>query len=545
MSTITITNTFCYLSNTESAIISAIASQLTVKAEGYYFSPAYKKGYWDGTTSFYDRDNNSFMTGLLPIVLDLMDSFDEEVLLLDKRTGLDYLLESDDFVDPVVLQHSGKTLRDYQNDSIKNTINSELANLPWQRGILNLATNAGKTTVAEAVIQMTYPKLGDFYRIKHLDGTTENIEPVFMFLTHSKEIAYQAKQSFEADLGISVGIVGDGKWDVQPVTIGMTPTLYARLKGKKPEFYETAKRVVAFVADELHHASSDGYNAVLQNLTNAALRLGLTGTVPSTKSLDKLYKVKGVTGDIIKKVTNNYLIQHGYSAKPECYMIPIDYPDVDSIRLWGRNDEYGELEYGDIYQKGVVSNMWRNYVIAKICEKEVKENKGQVLILVERIEHGECIQECLDYIDCGLKYLFLNGELDSDTRQQGLAMLKDGTLDVVISTAILDEGVDVPNINALIYARGMKSTRKLLQGIGRGLRKKQDGSNLRMYDFIDYTAEILGSQTVQRMEILSREKFMIKQKTAEDFLGISEAEFQSVMRELDTTYDSKYVNVSS
>lgn len=543
MSKITITNTFCQLKNAEPIIISSVAAGLTVKADGYWFNPKYKKGLWDGTVSFFDKRNNTFLTGLLPVVLDILDSLDEEVILSDKRTGLDFLLETEDFVDPVVLQYSGKTLRDYQNDSIKNIINSQLENLPWQRGILNLATNAGKTTVAEAVIQMTYPKLCDKYRIRHSDGSLEKIDPVFMFLTHSKEIAYQAKQSFESDLGIPVGIVGDGKWDVQPVTIAMTPTLYARLKGQKPEFFETTKRVVAFVADELHHASSEGYNAVLQNLNNAALRLGLTGTVPDTKNADKLYKVKGVTGDIIKKVSNNYLIKHGYSAKPECYMVPVEYPDVDSIRLYGRQDEYGDLEYGDIYQKGVVSNMWRNYIIAKICEKEVKENQGQVLILVERIEHGECIQECLDYIGCDLRYLFLNGELDSATRQQGLMMLKNGDLDVVISTAILDEGVDVPNINALIYARGMKSTRKLLQGIGRGLRKKQDGSNLRMYDFIDYTAEILGSQSLQRMEILSKEKFSIKQKTPEDFLGISEAEFQSVMSDLDTTYDSKYVNV--
>ena len=51
--------------------------------------------------------------------------------------------------------------------------------------------------------------------------------------------------------------------------------------------------------------------------------------------------------------------------------------------------------------------------------------------------------------------------------------LKNNEIDVLISSAILDEGVDVSNINAVIYARGMKSTRKLLQGIGRGLRKKE------------------------------------------------------------------------
>lgn len=543
MSKIVITNTFCHLSEASSIIISSVSSVLTVKVDGYWFDPRYKKGLWDGTTSFFDKRNNTFMTGLLPIVMSAMESLDEPVELIDGRLGMDYLIEPEDLENSVVvLKHSNKTLRDYQNESIQNVMNSKILNgIRWQRGILNLATNAGKTVIAEGIIQITYPKLGDSYRIHHSDGSLEKIDPVFMFLTHSKEIAYQAKRSFEQDLGISVGVVGDGKWDVQSVTIGIIPTLYARLKGQKPEFYDLAKRVVAFVADELHHASSEGYNQVLQNLNTAALRIGLTGTVP--KNSDKLLKVKGVTGEIITKVSNNYLIKHGYSAKPECYMIPVDYPDVDSIRLYGRTDEYGDLEYNDIYQKGIVSNMWRNYIIAKICQKEVEENKGQVLILVERIEHGECITECLDYLNCGLKYLFLNGELDSATRQQGLSLLKSGDLDVVISTAILDEGVDVPNINALIYARGMKSTRKLLQGIGRGLRKKHDGSNLRMYDFIDYTAGVLGAQTVQRMEVLSKEKFSIKQKTTEDFLGISESEFQSVMAELDTTYDSKYVNV--
>ena len=149
MSKITITNTFCQLKNAEPIIISSVAAGLTVKADGYWFNPKYKKGLWDGTVSFFDKRNNTFLTGLLPIVLDILDSLDEEVILSDKRTGLDFLLETEDFVDPVVLQYSGKTLRDYQNDSIKNIINSQLENLPWQRGILNLATNAGKTTVAE------------------------------------------------------------------------------------------------------------------------------------------------------------------------------------------------------------------------------------------------------------------------------------------------------------------------------------------------------------------------------------------------------------
>ena len=115
--------------------------------------------------------------------------------------------------------------------------------------------------------------------------------------------------------------------------------------------------------------------------------------------------------------------------------------------------------------------------------------------------------------------------------------------DVLIATTILDEGVDVPNINAMIYARGGKSIRKLLQGVGRGLRKKADGSNLRIYDFIDNTAYVLIKQSQQRLEILQKEKFVTKKFVPETQLGITEKEFQQVMKDLDTTYDEKYVNV--
>jgi superfamily II DNA or RNA helicase len=80
---------------------------------------------------------------------------------------------------------------------------------------------------------------------------------------------------------------------------------------------------------------------------------------------------------------------------------------------------------------------------------------------------------------------------------------------VVIATSILDEGINVDNINAIIYARGMKSSRKILQGIGRGLRKKKDDSCLAFYDFLDYTNSYLTEHTLNRYEVMKNEGFDI------------------------------------
>ena len=533
-------NTNTKISGAQPTTLATIDSSLAFLTPNCWFAPTYKNGVWDGMTRFFNKRDNTFPTGLLGMVMDVIESdYDEsEYEITDCRTGKEFMID-DEKLSEITMNNSGKQLRDYQVDTVNDVIVNKMKNMRWQRGVLNLATNAGKTVCAEAIVQQIYPKLLEKWRP---DNNSEYVMPVFMFVTHSKEIAYQAQKSFENDLGVSVGIIGDGKWKVEPITIGIVTTLYSRYKSNKPEFIDLTKRVVGFVGDEVHHSTSTSYYTVLECFKHASVRIGLTGTVE--KDVVKKTRLFAITGQVISRVTNSFLIKNNYSARPKCWMIPIDYPDVDKIRLYGRDydDESGDLEYNDIYIKGIVSNMWRNYVIAKICEREVKENNGQVLVLVDRLEHGANILDCFDYLDSDVRRTFLYGDLDTTTRQDGLNKLVNKEVDVLIATTILDEGVDVPNINAMIYARGGKSIRKLLQGVGRGLRKKEDGSELRIYDFIDDTAYILVKQSQQRLETLQKEKFECKKLTTEK-LGISEKEFQIVMRDLDITYDNKYVNV--
>ena len=144
---------------------------------------------------------------------------------------------------------------------------------------------------------------------------------------------------------------------------------------------------------------------------------------------------------------------------------------------------------------------------------------------MEHIEHGEIIEDELKRLN--KQVFFTNGTLTSEKRQELLDNLKTGNIDVLISTAILDEGVDVSNINAVIYARGMKSSRKLLQGIGRGLRKKEDGSKLRFYDFIDDMNSILLLHSQQRYQTLKGEKFVIKSLDIEEYNKMTWEEIES------------------
>lgn len=478
---ITIENTRCKITELPVQIANKLTNELSVKVPNYWFSQKYKMGYWDGTQKFFQRPANVFPTGLLPRVIKILkEDYEITPVLIDKRVETNkYALQK---ISQDYKISETKIARDYQVDTINKLITNEVSGLSFTRGIVNIATNGGKTAIAIGFIKELYSKL-------------QSNNSIFLFVTHSKEIARQAKLSIENDLNIPVGFIGDGKWQPERVTVAIVTTLYRRMKS--PEFKELVKTTIGFVADECHHSSSTSWYEVFNAFTNASIRIGLTGTVDKTNPVNEM-KLYACTGDIINKISNEYLIENGYSARPICIMFTVSTPELE------------KENYSDAYNLGIVESEERLDYITRICEKETSSH-NTVLILVEHIEHGELIKSELKKLN--KQVFFTNGELSSDTRQQLLDALKDGKIDVLISTAILDEGVDVSNINAIIYARGMKSTRKLLQGIGRGLRKKTDGSKLRFYDFIDDMNSTLLLHSQNRFQVLKQEKFKVKLMT--------------------------------
>lgn len=460
--------------------LNLLAQELAVKVPNYYFSPAFKSGRWDGKQHFLTRPANTFPTGLLPHVITfLTETCEVTPQLEDCRADLDDLILPTISMGYTVGEN--KELRQYQVDAINKIATNTVLGILFQRGVINIATNGGKTVIAEGVIRELYSQL-------------EACDGVFLFATHSKEIAYQAHQHIEADLHINAGFIGDGQWDVKTVTVAIITTVYRRMKDGKPEFDELKNKVRAVVGDESHHLPANSFYDVFSQFNKAAIRLGLTGTVDK-KNLVNEMKLYACTGSILTKISNNFLINQGVSAKPICIMFKVDKPEL------------GGMEYQDAYRYGIVENEIRHDIIYDICAKETSV-QHTVLILVERIEHGQNLEEVLKPL-CKEVY-FTNGQLSSGERVLLLDKLRNGELDVLISSNILDEGVDVSGINSIIYARGMKSMRKLLQGIGRGLRLKDDNSKLRFYDFIDDTHIKLLLHSQERYETLAAEKFVVK-----------------------------------
>lgn len=271
---------------------------------------------------------------------------------------------------------------------------------------------------------------------------------------------------------------------------------------KRKDVEEFLDSIVAFISDEHQHITSDSLYNTLLHCKNAIYRVGLTGSIDQKNKM-LVRRLKAVTGEITVKTSNDFLISEGHSAKPKITFSPIQTVQQNGYT----RDITTDNNYMSAYENGIVKNDYRNLLIAKITEMCYNDDKG-VLIIVSRIEHGDTISTLLEGLN--VPHEFLKGEIDIETRDARLDEMRDGELKVIIATSILDEGVDVSGIDALVMAAGGKSYRQTLQRVGRALRKKKKGENVtHIYDFEDRTNKFLYKHFKVREKIYQEEKFEI------------------------------------
>lgn len=533
---------------------------LSVYQPNYYFSDAYKMGKWDGKIRFFNRKKRTFPTGLLYLVAKEL----KDVEVVDNREVLDIdLPEQIHLLEPKA-EGGFITLRDYQYEAVKVALEKT-------RGIINVATNGGKTEIAAGIIQQILTKMPE--------------DRTILFFTHNKEIFHQSAARLSKRLDMEIGLVGDGQWKVRPVTCVMIPTVskyikqppkrklrpeqytgewkavkllvdligdkhldkefiialvtelqkynkpeylqaieilgqiydkgkgcneeYKKLKEDLSEFelkkqgksFEKHKKTmdllesaICFIGDEYHHSSSSTWYDTIMCCTNAVYRFGLTGTVDRKDEVNVMRMI-ACTGRVIYRISNEFLIERGYSAKPIIYLEEINEPKI-------KGDDWLK-----VYKHGIVQNEVRNRKIVERVKEEWSQGKG-CLIICNHTKHGEILRKML--VEDGVDAEFTHGGCSSAFREQVLKDMREGKLRCLVATSILDEGVDISNIDAVWLAAGGKSMRQLLQRIGRGLRVKSHGGGVKVFDFIDLHHPLLARHTKDRILTYRAEKFEIK-----------------------------------
>jgi superfamily II DNA or RNA helicase len=332
-------------------------------------------------------------------------------------------------------------LRDYQVDAINKFLTNTQA-------LQEIATGAGKT-----ITTATLSHLAEKY------GRTITIVP-------NKSLVEQTEEDF-INVGLDVGVYyGDRKNLDKTHTICTWQSLNIFDKKSKNHEYaimslaEFLADVKTVIVDEVHMAKADVLkNLLTQNLCNAPVRWGLTGTVP--KGDYESEPIFASIGPVVGGIKAHELQEMGVLSN--CHVNVVQLIDLPEFKTYPE-----ELKY-------LVTDEDRMIYISKLVKK-INET-GNTLILVNRIDSGKfLVNEIEDSV-------FISGEVKTKDRKEEYDDVKTSTNKVIVATyGVAAVGINIPRIFNLVLLEPGKSFVRVIQSIGRGIRKAEDKDFVQIWD---------------------------------------------------------------
>jgi len=376
----------------------------------------------------------------------------------------------------------GISLREYQTEGISSA-------LAHKRGIIQVHTGGGKTEMMIGVTRLL------------LDSTGMNI----LLCVPTTNLLYQTYDRMIAR-GIpddEISMLGDGnKIDVtRRVAISTVQSAYKRLD-QHDDYMLWLSSVGCLMMDEAHHSKCRTWSTLIDRVAPEYL-LGFSAE-PFHRDKNHIVSdlvLRGLLGPVIHRVTMDYLVEHGYLAKP--YVLAIDTKYKGNILQ--------VIDWKVVNKNGIVNNTLRNELIRDISATLINEGK-RPLILVQQIAHGQELAKAISklgynvYMMTGGRTIniFMDGRiLDKyvDNDNMVIRDFNDGKIDALVGTSTLDEGVDIPSLSAVILAGGGKGRLKVVQRLGRALRPKAGDNTAFIIDFRDQFNVVTKSHFKRRKEL--------------------------------------------
>ena len=432
------------------------------------FRPAYKLGRWDGSISFFGLGGTTYMS-MLPQVLEYLEAKNYYIELEDHRrpTALSFPEISEEFWGdqtwPVGHRFAGEKIR-LRDDQVE-VINKFLEN---PQCIQEIATGFGKT-----ITTATLAKICEKY------GRTITIVP-------NKSLVEQTEEDF-LNCGLDVGVYyGDRKNLDKTHTICTWQSLNILDKGSKEfdgeeqllRLAELLDGVSCVMVDEVHMAKAEVLkNLLTRNLSNAPIRWGLTGTVP--KADHEFQALRASLGEVVHRVKAHELQEKGVLS--DCHVTVIQTAE------WKEFESYaGELKYlvTDETRMNWISNL-----INGIAET------GNTLVLVDRIESGQLIINNIP------DSVFVSGSMKTKDRKDEYDEIKTADNKIIVATyGVAAVGINIPRIFNMVLLEPGKSFVRVIQSIGRGIRKADDKDFVQIWD-------LTASTKYAKRHLTERKKF--------------------------------------
>lgn len=470
MTTLKIENTYSYLFTDDEKAKQVLWSALRFRERNYFHNPRYRARLWDGYIDFFKKGNGKFLTGLLPEVRLALKQMKIDYDVVDKRDVVKFICEKID--DQWLNKHllpgiKPVALRDYQVDYINQIIKNK-------RGVIFAPTSAGKTSVLVGSLLTLPPNTPTLVLANRKSLVDQNYEEIIKW-------------------GIKdVGRFYGGHKEIRNITCATVQSAHL-MKSYFPE-------IKCLFVDEIHEMMSKKPRAVYNLCKNASVRVGMSATPFKFGEKDKVqkYEVKGYIGPVFLaantetgRLTTKDLQERKILSSAECTFYPINEP---------------KLPY-HIYIDAVTDGIAHNMVLHEMTRRLVDSLDGRILIIVERISHGDLLNDIIP------GSLWVRGQDTMETRKEVIRRLKEdkGKVVGIATSGIFNTGINV-FCHYLINCAGGQAEHTIIQRFGRGLRVADDKSHLKYYDWYFNNNDYLRKHSEKRMQILEKEGHKIEIK---------------------------------
>ena len=367
--------------------------------------------------------------------------------------------------------YNTKEPRDYQSPAIDEIVNAYFAG-DGNRALVVMATGLGKTFVAAESVR----------RIR------ANNPCKVLVCAHTNDLVYQLEKAFWPFLKPSEKTLIWNSYERPTAEMLDGADMTCACVDSVSGWIEAGKELPDYgilLVDECHHVGSSMYDRVFDALSagkpGGSFALGLTATPwrPDETDLTQYFGEPRVTIDMVTGLNKGFLANVDYRMY------------TDNINWDALQNVQGHSFSPKQINRTLFINQWDDSVVYTLRDAWSEQPNPRAIVFCGTIEHalimrdkintlGFCKAEAIYSGNAGNEY----EPLSQYKRNRILSDFSDGTVNVVCVVDIFNEGIDVPDVNILVFQRVTHSRRIFIQQLGRGLRISEGKDKVIVLDFV-------------------------------------------------------------
>lgn len=445
----------------ERGIAKELSDYFTFKVPGHAYMPAYRKRIWDGQIKLYNMFSQLIYAGLEQYVIKFARDRGYAHAHAPAPEGARTPARGG--------AHTPAQVRAYMQDYLKlpmvphdHQVDAVQHALSANRTLLVSPTGSGKSLMIYAMVRYHLDKLPANKKVLVIVPTTSLVTQLYSdFKDYSKNSDWSAEKICHR---VMSGIPKD---DIKKrVVISTWQSIHRQSK-------EYFSRFGAVFGDECHLFKAKSLTSIMTKLEDCDVRIGTTGTLDGT--LTHKLVIEGLFGPVYEVTKTKILMERKLLSHLKIDAILLRHPE--SVRSELKRATYqDELDY-------IVGCENRNKFICNLT----KMLKGNTLVLFQFVEkHGKQLEAMMKEICEGKQVFFVYGGTDADQREEIRKIVeKTENAIIVASYGTFSTGVSIKRLHNIVFSSPSKSRIRVLQSIGRQLRKSEHKDVAKLYDIAD------------------------------------------------------------